>query len=201
VTDERGDYRIFVGIFPTVGVFPSGDLGERIQALRQRCDAVTARITAPHVTLAGTYWRTGPATPENEAEAIASLQAVQDRIAPFEFKLGGIGSFLPGARVIYLEVEPTGGLLAARELLLEALGPDKHRRFTPHLTLAMRLGQRDTRSLLARLRRSEWHSGRWSVHVDHLWLVQRGPGDPAWRYIQRIDLGGDSDLTGFSGSR
>jgi 2'-5' RNA ligase len=103
--------------------------------------------------------------------------------------------------VIYLEVEPTAGLLAARELFLEALGPDKHRRFTPHLTLAMRLGQRDTRSLLARLRRSEWHSGRWSVHVDHLWLVQRGPGDPAWRYIQRIDLGGDSDLTGFAGSR
>ena len=63
------DYRIFVGAFPI------GDLADRIQALRQRHDPKTARITAPHVTLAGTYWRTGPATPENESDTIAHLQA------------------------------------------------------------------------------------------------------------------------------
>ena len=63
---SRGDYRIFVGVFPT------GDLADRIQGLREQCDPVTARITAPHVTLAGTYWRTGPATPENEPSRIRS---------------------------------------------------------------------------------------------------------------------------------
>jgi 2'-5' RNA ligase len=184
MASEPGDYRIFVGAFPT------GDLARRVQALRQRQDVVTARITAPHVTLAGTYWRSGPATPENEAKTIARLQAVRDQAQPFELVLGGVGSFLPHARVIYLEVEPTAALLAARRALLDALGPDKHRRFVPHLTLAMRLGRRETRSLLAQLQLSEWHSGRWPVPIDHLWLMQRGPEDPAWRHIQRIDLDG-----------
>jgi 2'-5' RNA ligase len=156
---SSGDYRTFVGAFPT------GKVIERIQALRQRYDAKTACITAPHVTLAGTYWCIGQATQENETEAIAN-------------------------RVIYLHVEPTDNLLAARQTLLEALEPDKHRRFVPHLTLAMRLGWDETRSLLARLQQSEWHTGRWSVPIDHLWLMQRGPGDPAWRYIHRIDLTG-----------
>jgi len=183
-SQTRGDYRIFVGAFPT------GDLTERIQALRQRYDAVTARITAPHVTLAGTYWRNGPATLENEAETLACLQTIQNQIQPFELVLGGIGSFLPRRRVIYLQVEPTADLLAARKILLKALGPDKHRCFVPHLTLALRLGRQETQSLLAQLRQSEWHSDRWSALIDHLWLMQRGPDDPAWRYIQRVDLTG-----------
>jgi len=182
-----GDYRIFVGAFPT------GDLAGRIQQLRQRHDPVTARITAPHVTLAGTYWRTGPATPANETATIARLRALQGQIAPFDLLLGGVSTFMPGTRVIYLKVEPTPGLLAARTVLLQALGLDKHRRFVPHLTLAMRLDRRETRALLAQLQRSEWHSGRWSVHIDHLRLVQRGPGDPAWRDIHRIDLSGPID--------
>ena len=58
------DYRIFVG------AFPEGDLADRIQAVRLQYDAKTARITAPHVTLAGTYWRSGPPIPENEATTI-----------------------------------------------------------------------------------------------------------------------------------
>ena len=181
---SRGDYRTFVGVFPT------GDLADRIQELRERCDPVTARITAPHVTLAGTYWRTGPATPENEAEVIHQLQAVQEQIPPFGLVVGGVGSFLPQTPVIYLQVKPTPGLLSARQALLELLGQDKHRRFVPHLTLAMRLGRRETRSLLDRLREGEWHSERWPARIDCLWLMQRGPGDPVWRYIHRIDLSG-----------
>ena len=177
-----GDYRIFVGAFPT------GELADRIQSLRQRHDAKTALITAPHVTLAGTYWRTGPATLENKAEAIARLQDVQNQIQPFELILGGIQSFLPGTPVIYLHVEPTDALLAARRALLQALGQDKHRRFVPHLTLAMRLGRAKTRSLLAQLQQNEWHTGQWPVPIDHLWLMQRGAGDPAWRHIHRVDL-------------
>ena len=59
-----GDYRIFVGAFPT------GDFVDRVQALRKQHDPKTARITPPHVTLAGTYWRQGPATRDNETESI-----------------------------------------------------------------------------------------------------------------------------------
>jgi 2'-5' RNA ligase len=179
------DYRIFVGAFPT------GDLADRIQALRQRHDPKTARITAPHVTLAGTYWCTGPATPEHESDTIARLQAVQDQLHPFELELGGVRSFLPTTPVIYLHAAPTAVLLAVRHTLLAALGQDKHRHFVPHLTLTMRLGEDATRSLLADLQETMWHTGRWSLSIDHLWLVQRGPADPSWRYIHRVNMSGE----------
>jgi hypothetical protein len=54
----------------------------------------------------------------------------------------------------------------------------------------MRLNRPDTVALLAELRQTEWHTGRWPVRVDHLWLMQRGPRDAAWRYIQRLELRG-----------
>ena len=101
--------------------------------------------------------------------------------------------FLPfNNLVIYLRVERTAGLLAARRVLLDTLGPDKDRHYTPHLTLTMRLDKQRTQTLLNELRQSEWHTGRWSVPMDHLWLMQRGPHDPAWRYIYRIDLTGQA---------
>lgn len=180
---EQGDYRIFVGAFPT------GELIESIQALRSQHDAKTARITAPHVTLAGTYWRSGPPTPENEAATIRVLTALADKIEPFEVTLGGIEFFPPGHRIIYLAVQSGEKLLHARQSLLDALGHDKHRRFTPHLTLAMRLSEAASVALLAQLRQSEWHTVRWTVSIDRLWLMQRGPQDPAWRAIQAIELG------------
>ena len=124
----------------------------------------------------------------NEARAIARLQAIQDRIQPFDLVLGGVRSFLPGTPVIYLHVEPTPGLLAARRVLLQALGPDKHPHFVSYLTLAMRLARDETSALLAQLQHTEWHTRRWTLPIDHLWLVQRGPNDPAWRYIHRLDL-------------
>ena len=179
-----GDYRIFVGAFPT------GELAECIQAVRLRHDAKTARITAPRVTLVGTYWRSGPATPENERDAITRLQAVQCQLKPFELALGGVESFLPSNNVIYLRVEQTAGLLAARKVLLDALGPDKGRHYTPHLTLTMRLDETQTRALLQAFKQTEWRTGCWVVPLDHLWLMQRGPDDPAWRYIYRVSLSG-----------
>jgi len=179
-----GDYRIFVGAFPT------GDLAERVQALRRRHDPKTARITDPHVTLAGTYWRSGPATPENEASAIACLQDLVNQLGPIHLVLGGVRSFLPRTPVIYLHIEPTDALVAARRVLLGVLGPDKHRHFVPHLTLTMRLGRGQTKTLLSQLQASEWHTGRWTVAIDCLWLMQRGPDDPTWRYVHRVDLAG-----------
>jgi hypothetical protein len=54
----------------------------------------------------------------------------------------------------------------------------------------VRLDKGKTQALLKELRQSEWHTGRWVIPLDHLWLMQRGPGDPAWRYIHRVDLQG-----------
>lgn len=176
------DYRIFVGAFPI------GDLAERLQRVRERHDAKTARITAPHITLAGTYWRSGPPTPENEAATIERLMALQERLSSFELILGGIETFLPDVPVIYLKIEMTPALLEVRHLLMDALGRDKHRHFTPHLTLTMRLSDDLTRALLTELRQTEWHTQRFTQHLDHVWLMQRGPRDPAWRYIQKIEL-------------
>ncbi len=156
------DYRIFVGIFPT------GPLAERIQALRLQHDAKTARITPPHVTLAGTYWRQGAPTPENEADTIARLERVQGQLQRFSVVLGGVASFLPETPVLFLQVELSEGMLAARRVLLAALGADKHGRFVPHMTLTMRLERARTQRLL-----------------DDL---QRGPHDPAWRTIHELEL-------------
>lgn len=153
------DYRIFVG------AFPARPLNGQIQTMRQGYDAKTARITPPHVTLAGTYWRSGPATPENERETIARLEAVQAEIEPFDLILGGIASFPQG--VTYLDVAVTGGLLAARAVLLKAMGPDKHPHFVPHLTLAMRLDAAGHEQMQAKLRQTEWHTARWTVRMSY----------------------------------
>lgn len=180
---QTQDYRIFVG------AFPQGDLANRIQTLREQYDPVTARITAPHVTLAGTYWRSGPATPANEAATIARLQASQREFHPFALTLGGIATFPPADRpVIYLQVAVTPALLAVRSALLNVLGRDKHRHFTPHLTLAMRLKGIPARQMVEGLQQSEWHTERWSASIDRLALMQRGPDDPAWREIATVAL-------------
>lgn len=178
------DYRIFIG------AFPEGDLADRIQAVRLKHDAKTARITNPHVTMAGTYWRSGPPTPENEAATIERLRSFENQLRPFEMKIGGVETFLPDNPVIYLHIESTPELLAARKAMLHVIGQDKQRHFTPHLTLTMRLDQPNTAALLPQLRQTNWHAQRWNVTIDHLWLMQRGPSDPAWRYIYRVEMKG-----------
>ena len=181
---QNQDYRIFVG------AFPQGDLANRIQGLWEQYDPITARITAPHVTLAGTYWRSGPATPANEAATIARLQASQREFQPFALSLGGIATFPPADRpVIYLQVAVTPELLAVRSALLKVLGRDKHRHFTPHLTLAMRLKGPAARQMVEELQQSQWHTGHWSAPIERLALMQRGPDDPAWREIAAINPG------------
>ncbi len=174
------DYRIFVGAFPT------GDLARDIQSVRERYDPVTARITPPHVTLAGTYWRSGPPTPASEAEAIRRLETLPGRLEPFELRLGGIRTF-PGDRpVIFLGVEITPGLLEARRRLLDLLGQDKHRDFHPHLTLAMRLTASRASEMVRELENSPWHNQTFAAPIRELRLMQRGPQDPAWRCIHTV---------------
>lgn len=173
-----GDYRLFVGAFIT------GELAARIQQVRYRYDARTARITPPHVTLAGTYWRTGPPTPDNESLLIAELCEIE--LPAFSLTLGGIQTF--GQRVLYLGVASTPELLAVRRRLLAVMGQDKHQVYTPHLTLAMRLSPAAFQTMRADLEPSEWGRSRWPASITELWLMQRGPADPAWRKIAGIPL-------------
>ena len=79
--------------------------------------------------------------------------------------------------------------MKARQKLLGVLGRDTHRRFTPHLTLAMRLGGHAAQAMLVELQSSEWETRRWRTPIDVLHLMQRGPGDPAWHSIARLPLG------------
>ncbi len=176
------DYRVFVG------AFVKGELAERIQAVREKYDPVTARITAPHVTLAGTYWRSGPATAESEAKSIRRLQILEGLIQPFTLYLGGVRTF-PGKRpVVYIHVEVTDELMEARRLLLSVLGADKHRDFNPHLTLAMRLSWEKSWEMVTELQASELNRETGQAPIRILQLMQRGPQDQAWRSIFSLPL-------------
>jgi 2'-5' RNA ligase len=177
---RRGDYRIFIG------AFPDGVLTEQIQIIREKYDPKTAVIAPPHVTLVGSYWRTGPPTAENETELINRLESMLGKIKPFELVFGGIRTF--GSRVVYLGVKPSDDLLKVRATLLRLAGRDKHRRFTPHLTLAMRLNKADKAVMITELQDSEWEHGRFAVPINELRLMQRGPDDPVWRTIYSLPL-------------
>jgi len=176
-----GDYRIFVGAFPT------GELAEQIQQVRQDVDSKTAKITGPHVTMAGVYWRNGKPTRAGAQGLIDKLDNLSSKLKAFDLELGGVQTF--GERVIYLGVKPTDPMLAVRRALINMIGEDKHRRFKPHLTLAMRLEQPAFDETLAKLRESEWENGRFTVPITELHLMQRGKNDSAWRSIHTIGLG------------
>jgi 2'-5' RNA ligase len=177
---RQGDYRVFVG------AFPKGEIAERLQAVREQYDPQTAAITPPHVTLAGTYWRQGEPAAANEAETIHRLEQHVGQIDPFDLVLGGVRRF--GHRVVYLGVKPSDELVAARKILLKVLGPDKHRRFTPHLTLAMRISPAEMDEMVADLQVTAWESERWTVPIRELRLMLRGPEDDAWRGIADFSL-------------
>jgi 2'-5' RNA ligase len=184
------EYRIFVG------AFPQGELAERIQAIRLKYDPVTARITPPHATLAGTYWRSGAPVPESETEIIRRLQILPGILLPFQLVLGGIRTF-PGERpVVYLDVEINQELIEARNLLQSVIGPDKHRAFHPHLTLAMRLPWEEAWTMARDLEDSPWNKQQYSTPIDSLHLMQRGKQDRTWRSIYRLDLGGTHPVHG-----
>jgi 2'-5' RNA ligase len=173
-----------------IGVFLSGDLAEQLQAIRQRYSTGTDCSTPPHVTIVRTFWPSDLAPPESGMEIMARLQAVQSQIRPFELRLGGVETFCSPKRVLYLAVEATEGLLATRHKLLETLGLNDLRPFMPHLTLAKGLSQDQFEALLAQLKKTQWHRGRWSIQVDQLQLMRRTVDGSAWHCIQRIGLWG-----------
>lgn len=189
MSTEPASYRIFVG------AFLNGDLNERIQAIRMRWDPKTARITPPHVTLAGTYERRGVASPASEADTISRLCGLRQSVQPFELVLAGVRTFPPAdpndpmsPMVIYHRVEPTPGLIAVRKALVEMLGKDKHPHFIPHLTLAMRLSGEAARRALHTLAAGDLGTQRYTCNIQELRLMQRSEKDTAWRCIATFSL-------------
>jgi 2'-5' RNA ligase len=140
------------------------------------------------VTLAGTYWRAGSPTTENEAETIRRLETLTGSLQPFDLVLGSIRTF-PGERpVVYLGVEAHADLLETRRLLLSILGPDQHAEFHPHLTLAMRLPGERAREMVRALQSLTWTAQPLTVPIRELRLMLRGPQDRSWRAIHRLKL-------------
>jgi len=186
LTTTPTNYRIFIG------AFLSGDLAERIQAIRVRLDPKSAKNTMPHVTLAGTYTRIGLPTPGSEAEAISRLCTLHNSVEPFDLVLSGVRTFPPAEQpVIYLHVESTPGLLAARQVIMDQIGPDKHKRFIPHLTLGTRLQGESARRALNTLKTSDLATHRFATAISELRLMQRGPVDSSWRCIATFSLTGN----------
>ena len=179
--ERKGDYRIFVGIFP------EGELASEIQTLREHHDAKTAALTFPHVTLCGLFWKHGEPVAASEAETIERLTAALEPCAAFDLRLGGIHTF--GRDVAYIAAETTDGMLAARAVCRQVLGTDRDD-FTPHMTIAMRLPKERLDVCAEELRSTKWHTERFVLPVGHLCLMQRGREDPAWREIARMPLRG-----------
>jgi 2'-5' RNA ligase len=179
---RHGDYRIFVG------AFLGGRLAEDVQALREQYDWKSSQISQPHVSLAGTYWRQGTPNAASEARLIRQLAASARQLKPFQMELGGVYTF--GRRVIYLGVTLSEEMEHIRHILKSVIGRDKHRRYRPHLTLAMRLEEPEQQAMLAELAHTSWHTERFTAPIHELQLMQRGSQDPAWRCISVLPLQG-----------
>jgi 2'-5' RNA ligase len=85
-------------------------------------------------------------------------------------------------------VEINQGLIEARNLMLSMLGPDKHKKFNPHLTLAMRLPWEEAWQMVNDLQQTEWATQPHTAPIREVRLMQRGPQDRAWRAIHRLML-------------
>lgn len=176
-----GDYQLFIGAFPT------GELADRIQKIRAEVDSESLAIVDPHVTMAGTFWRNGKPTRAGAQGLIDRLDRLAPKLKAFDLDMGGIYTF--GKRVIYLGVRPTEPVLAVRRYLINWIGEDKHRRFRPHLTLAMDLEDADFGAALAELEEGELANGRFSAPINELRVMQKAEGEAAWRLIHTIKLG------------
>lgn len=175
--------RIFIGAFPT------GSIAADLQAIRIKYDPKTAKISSPHVTLAGIYEYSENWFLKNEEEIITKIQDICTNIPTFEIQLGGVRIF-PSKRksIVYLEVVQTPDLLTARKELLSILGPDRHTHYTPHLTLAMRITDQQAKEMQSALSNKIWDQKQKTFSVASLQLMQRFPTDASWRTITVLQL-------------
>jgi 2'-5' RNA ligase len=128
--------------------FVAIELGERVREsldtiqsrLRQDCpDLSWVRPASIHLTLKFI----GEIEAEQADKVRAALDGVAAKLLPFEFEVGGLGTFPPGGRVSVVWVgveEPLGMLMSCQrecESALAAIGfAAEDRPFHPHLTLA-----------------------------------------------------------------
>lgn len=124
-----------LGIF-VIAELP-GEAGEQVRALQQRFDPKLARLTPPHITLAGSSG-VGPIPTDTPMERIrAALAPIAASTAPMMLPFQLPHRFMQ-TEIVSLPLDPHGPLRALHERIARSGLPFRAARFqfTPHCTLS-----------------------------------------------------------------
>ena len=114
-----------------------GDAGEQVRALQQRFDPKLARLTPPHVTLAGSSG-VGPIPTDTPVERIReALEPIAASTPPLSLRFKPPHRFMQ-TEIISLPLDPHGPLRALHERIARSGLPFRPARFqfSPHCTLS-----------------------------------------------------------------
>jgi 2'-5' RNA ligase len=126
---------------PSIGVFVltelQGALGDRIRAIHEQFDPKLARLTPPHLTIAGSSG-VGMIAPDTPVAALrTALEPIAQATPPLTLTLGRPHRF-PGTEIISLPLDPHGPLRALHEQIAGSglrFLPSRFL-FSPHITLS-----------------------------------------------------------------
>ncbi len=114
-----------------------GEAGAQVRALQERFDPKLARLTPPHVTIAGSSG-VGTIPTDTPVEAIrAALEPIVADTAPMALKFGLPHRFMQ-TEIVSLPLDPHGPLRALHERIARSGLPFRQARFqfSPHCTLS-----------------------------------------------------------------
>lgn len=129
-----------------------GDAGEQVRALQQRFDPKLARLTPPHITLAGSSGVGTIPTDTPVARIRDALEPIARSTAPMSLQFRPPHRFMQ-TEIISLPLDPHGPLRALHERIARCGLPFQRARFqfSPHCTLSFypTLTPQNERDLLA----------------------------------------------------
>lgn len=114
-----------------------GDAGEQVRALQQRFDPKLARLTPPHITLAGSSG-VGVIPTDTPVDRIReALAPIAESTAPMALPFGAPHRFMQ-TDIVSLPLDPHGPLRALHERIARSGLPFRQARFqfSPHCTLS-----------------------------------------------------------------
>ncbi len=114
-----------------------GEAGAQVRALQQRFDPKLARLTPPHITLAGSSGVGVIPTDTPVARIREALQPIADTTAPMALPFGLPHRFMQ-TEIVSLPLDPHGPLRALHERIAKSGLPFRRARFqfSPHCTLS-----------------------------------------------------------------
>jgi 2'-5' RNA ligase len=131
----------------------------------------------PHLTLVG-----GLRSPEADVVSAAGILAAS--VLPVGFEMGRAGGLPEIFRALYVEVEPSAGLLAARRRAVELLPAAEGTDFHPHVSLVYgELGERERKEWVKRIG-ERWRGPAAAGALEVRWIEGRHPG--SWRRAARF---------------